>query len=191
MSWTQIVLAPPLGPWLTFAVQTAPPAAVLVFIFVLLVAAIFVLLLICAGDPNRMLRMLLLLGPIAGAYCAIYVSGMIAIAGWPIMQIIERTFGLSGGSEAWVISLLNLNYVSLTMDALASVGLVVVLLIGAIWREQAGQHQRASEQQPELTGVFDKGAEGHSAEQAQPSSGGVRERQAQVGLAGGGGRQRL
>jgi len=44
----------PLGPWITFAVKTAPNAAVLAFTFVLLLAILFSLLIWCAGDPKRM-----------------------------------------------------------------------------------------------------------------------------------------
>jgi hypothetical protein len=56
----------PLGPWISFAVKTAPNAAVLTFSFVLLVAILFSLLMWCAGDPKRMLSALLLVAPIAG-----------------------------------------------------------------------------------------------------------------------------
>jgi hypothetical protein len=185
MSWTQIIAASSLGPWLTFAVQTAPPVAALVFIFVLLVASIFVVLLICARDPHRMLPMLLLLGPIAAAYCAIYVCGMIAIAGWPIMQIIERTFGLSSESEARVISFFTLNYISLAIDALGALALVVMLLVGAIWREQTVQHQRAGKKPPELRGAFDQAAgQAYRAEQSLPPVEARREPKGQAGGVG-------
>jgi hypothetical protein len=43
------------GPWITFAVKTAPNAAVLAFTFVLLLAILFSLLIWCAGNPKRML----------------------------------------------------------------------------------------------------------------------------------------
>lgn len=158
-----------LGPWLTFALQTAPAAAVLVFVFVFFVAAVFIVLSICAGDPNRTLRILLLLGPIAGIYCGIYAGGLIAIAGWPIMQILERAFGLSSKNETWVISLCNLSYISIGMDALAAVGLVIILLAGAI-----------------LRGHTKEAVEAPSAEQPLPSARDLRrdlsETNAQIGL---------
>jgi hypothetical protein len=129
--------------------------------------------------------MLLLLGPIAAAYCAIYVSGMIAIAGWPVMRIIERTFGFGSESETWVISFFTLNYILLTIDALGALALVVMLLVGAIWREQTVQDQRAAKKRPELRGAFDQAVgQAYSAEQALPFEEDRRETKEQTGSVG-------
>src|SRR5437588_1087703 len=84
-----------LGPWPVFALHTGASAATLVFIFVLLIALLFSFLLLCAGDPKRMVPTVLVLGPVAALYSALHVGGLLALLGWPTLWVLERVLGLS------------------------------------------------------------------------------------------------
>ena len=105
-------------------------------------AILFSLLLWCAGDPNRMLRTVLLVGPIAALYAALVVGGVIAFFGWPILWLFEQILGLSPDVERWTSSLVQLNYLSIGLVIGAAMAVVIVLLVRGIWNEQ-GKAQRA------------------------------------------------
>jgi hypothetical protein len=126
----------PLGPWIGFALEAAPTAAILAFIFVFLVSLVLSLLLLCAGNPKKMLGAVLLLGLIAGLYAAVHVGGVVALFGWPALWTLERTFGVSRELKSWVASLLTLNYVSVGMVVATALAIVIVLMILGIWKEQ-------------------------------------------------------
>jgi hypothetical protein len=132
----QELMSGPLGPWIGFALTAAPAAAILVFIFVFLVALLFSLLLLCAGDPEKMLGGVMLIGLIAGLYAAVHVGGVVALFGWPALWTIERIFGLSRELESWVASSLTLNYVSVGLVAATALTIVIVALFVGILKEQ-------------------------------------------------------
>ena len=126
----------PLGPWIVFAMETAPNAALLAFIFVLLLAILISALLWCGGDPKRMLRMALIAAPIAGLYVAVVVGGVMAFFGWPILWLFEQILGLSPEVEAWASSFVKVNYLSIGLVTGTAIAIVIGLLVHGIWTEQ-------------------------------------------------------
>jgi hypothetical protein len=126
----------PLGPWIDFALQTAPSAALLAFSLVLALAILISALLWCAGDPKRMLRTALLAAPIAGLYFAVIVGGVMALFGWPILWLFTKILGLSPDVEAWASSNIKLNYLSIGMVVGTAIAILIALLVHGIWTEQ-------------------------------------------------------
>ena len=126
----------PLGPWIVFALQTAPSAALLAFSFVLVLATLISALLWCAGDPKRMLRSALLAAPIAGLYVAVVVGGVMALFGWPILWLFEKILGLSPDLEAWASSNVQVNYLSIGLVTGVAIAILILLLVHGIWTEQ-------------------------------------------------------
>jgi len=136
-----------LGPWLVFALHAGPSAAVLVFIFVLLIALLFSFLLLCAGDPKRMVPTVLVLGPVAALYSALHVGGLVALLGWPALWVLERVVGLSPDVAKWASSILTINYASVGLVGASAVALVIVAMGQGIWKQQkALQAVRPKEQ---------------------------------------------
>jgi hypothetical protein len=132
----QKLMSGPLEPWIGFALEAAPSAAILAFIFVFLVALLFSLLLLCASDPKKMLGAVLRLGLVAGLYAAVHVGGVVALFGWPALWVFERSFGVSPELKSWMTSLLTLNYVSVGLVVATALAIVVVLMVLGIWKEQ-------------------------------------------------------
>lgn len=159
------MMGTPFDPWIAFARETAPGAAALVFTFVLAGTIVFALLLVCAGDPRRMLRSLLVLGPIAGAYFAIQVAAFVAMTGWPVLWLLEQLLGLPRASEARVISLLSLNYASTGIATAAAVGFIVVLITGGIWQEQ-GRTRQVGKEPRSSDALFEREEQGRMADEA-------------------------
>jgi hypothetical protein len=126
----------PLGPWISFALAAGPAAAILVFIFVILLALLLSLLLFCAGDPEKMLGAVLLVGPVAGLHAAVHVGAFVMLFGWPALSIIERIFHLSPQLESWVASWLTLSYASVGLVFAAALTIVIVVMFLGIWKEQ-------------------------------------------------------
>jgi hypothetical protein len=139
----------PFGPWIVFALKTAPNAALLAFTFVFVLAVLFCLLILCAGDPKRMLPTVLLIAPIAGTYVGILVGGITALFGWPIIWLFERIFALSPEVEVRASSFIKFNYLSLGLIIATALVVVIVLLIHGISTEQReAQRQFAKQRLP-------------------------------------------
>jgi hypothetical protein len=125
-----------LGPWLVFALHTGLATAVLVFIFVVLVTLLFSLLLLFAGDPKKMLRTVVFLGPVAAFYSALHVGAVVGLLGWPVLLLLDRFFQLSPDATSWASSILSLNYVSVGLVSIAAVTLVIVAMGRGLWKRQ-------------------------------------------------------
>jgi hypothetical protein len=125
-----------LGPWLVFAAHTGLSAAALVFIFVLVVTLLFSFLLLCAGDPRRMVATVLFLGPVAAFYAALHVGGLVALLGWPMLWVLQHVFGVSSDAVRWTASIMSINYASLGLVSIAAVALVIVAMGQGIWKRQ-------------------------------------------------------
>jgi hypothetical protein len=125
-----------LGPWLVFALHAGPSAAALVFIFVFFIALLFSFLLLCAGDPKRMVPTVLVLGPVAALYSALHVGGSVALLGWPALWVLERVLGLSPDAANWASSILTINYASVGLVGASAAALVIVAMGQGIWKQQ-------------------------------------------------------
>jgi hypothetical protein len=125
-----------LGPWLVFAAHTGLSAAALLFVFILVVTLLFSFLLLCAGDPRRMLVTVLFLGPVAASYAALHVGALVALLGWPILWVLERAFGMSPDAARWTTSVISVNYASIGLVSIAAVGLVILAMGRGIWKRQ-------------------------------------------------------
>jgi hypothetical protein len=130
------VMRSSLGPWLLFALHTGLATAVLVFIFVVLVTLLFSLLLLFAGDPKKMLRTVVFLGPVAAFYSALHVGAVVGLLGWPVLLLLDRFFQLSPDARSWASSILSLNYVSVGLVSIAAVTLVIVAMGRGLWKRQ-------------------------------------------------------
>jgi hypothetical protein len=143
-----------VGPWVVFALHAGCGAAVLVFVFVLLVALLFSLLLFCAGDPKRMVRTVLLLGPVAGLYAALHVGALVALLGWPALSVLERVLGLGPDAVNWASSMLSLSYASVGLVVVSAVGFVIIAMGRGIWHRQNAPQATRSEERIKWPGPY-------------------------------------
>jgi hypothetical protein len=135
------LLRTPFGPWIVFAIEASPAAAALAFVFVLVVTILFSLLFLCAGNPKRMLRTVMIVGPVAGLYAAVHVGGLVTLLGWPILWTLRLALHLPSGFEAWAFAVFALNYISVGLVALSAIGLVIVLVSHGILSEPQKQQE--------------------------------------------------
>jgi hypothetical protein len=143
-----------VGRWVVFAMHAASGAAVLVFVFVLLVAVLFSLLLFCAGDPKRMVRTVLLLGPVAGLYAALHVGGLVALFGWPVLSVLERVPGLGPDAVNWASSMLSLSYASVGLMVVSALAFVIIAVGRGIWHRQKAPPATRSEERIKWPGPY-------------------------------------
>jgi len=115
----------PLGPWISFALVTAPSAAIFVFVFVFVFSSFWLVVSIAClcGGRLRDAFVAFLMPAVNAGYAGACVGGNVALLGWPALWLVEQVFGPWPEIGGWALSILTLKLASLAAAAGAGLAL--------------------------------------------------------------------